>query len=330
LLTLPNNLYQTRRRLKTDTLAALVVAATGLPRMLEARADAYLAKAGEMLAWAARKGFLPHNPAAGAVERKKKTVREQDARHEFSRENLHLIFSAPWFATGKGERSAAGKFRRFQPYHFWLPLLGLFTGGRLNELAQLHLADIQQTPAGVWFLNFSTSSENANEPAKRLKTVNSIRQVPLHPELVRLGLPEYVQALADAGYDRLFPELRFDSVKGYGKAAGQWFDEKFLGNCLDIPRDGMQTFHSFRHNFISALTRLDPPLNEFVMNQLSGHERGETMSRNRYTKDQGPDALNAQVSKLNFSIPTIDRFDVAEGLQAVLDALGRRLKPATT
>lgn len=327
LLTLPADIYQARRRLKVDSLAGLVVASAGLPRMLEARADAYVAKVGEMFAWAARKGFMATNPAVGAVERKKKTTREQDARHEFSHENLCLIFSAPWFVTGKGERSASGKFWRFQPYHYWLPLLGLFTGGRLNELAQLHLSDIQRTTAGVWFVNFSASAVNADEPAKRLKTVNSIRQVPLHPELVRLGLPKYTQALVSAGYDRLFPELRFDRVKGYGKAAGQWFDEKFLGNRLEIPRDGMQTFHSFRHNFISALTRLDPPLGEFVINQLSGHERGETMSANRYTKDQSPDILEGYITRLSFNIPVIESFDIDEGLQAVLNALKRKVKP---
>ena len=328
LLTLPRDIYQTKRRLKTDSLAALVVAAAGLPQMLEARADAYLGKAGEMFAWAARNGFMPSNPAAGAVGRKKKTVREQDAREEFSDENLRLIFSSPWFAIGKGERVSPGEYSNFRSFHYWLALLGLYTGGRLNELSQLHLKDIQRTAAGQWFIDFNLEgSGKIDEPDKRLKTVNSIRKVPMHPELVRLGLPEYVQALANAGYGLLFPELRFDRVKGYGKAAGQWFNEKFLGVRLEIPRDGMQTFHSFRHSFISGLYRLDDPsLGEFVINQLSGHERGETMSAKRYSKDQGPDTLSTHVARLNFSAPVIEAFDIQDGLFAVRDGLKRRLK----
>lgn len=328
LLALPADLYQARRRLKVDSLAALVAASAGLSRMLETRADAYVAKVGEMFAWAARKGFMASNPAVGAVERKKKTTREQDAREKFSDENLRLIFSAPWFSSGKGTLGKNGEYTNFRPFHFWLPLLALYSGGRLNELSQLHLKDICCTTAGRWYIDFNlTGSGKIDEPDKRLKTVNSIRKVPLHPELARLGLPEYAQALAGAGYDRLFPELRFDRIKGYGKAAGGWFNEKFLGNSLKIPRDGNQTFHSFRHNFISGLYGLNPPLGEFVINQISGHERGESMSAQRYSKDQSPDILGAHVDGLDFNIPVIERFGINEGLQAVLDALGRRLKP---
>ncbi|MDU7187743.1 MAG: SDR family NAD(P)-dependent oxidoreductase, partial [Klebsiella sp.] len=50
---------------------------------------------------------------------------------------------------------------------------------------------------------------------KSLKTVNAIRQVPIHPRLIELGLLEYVDALKVAGYDRLFPELKHNKIKGY-------------------------------------------------------------------------------------------------------------------
>jgi integrase len=135
----------------------------------------------------------------------------------------------------------------------------------------------------------------------------------VHPELVRLGLPEYVRALLDAGHDRLFPELTFNQVKGYGKQAGQWFNERFLGDKLKMPRDGQQTVHSFRHNFITALNRLKPDVPEFTINQLSGHERGATMSSKRYTKDEGPDALREIVDRLSFDIPAVKPFNVSEG-----------------
>jgi integrase len=329
LLKLPHNLPVSRRRLGVTTLADLVTAAAGagLPSMKEQRADEYLTKIGEAFSWAERKGFMLKNPAIGAVERRKKSKREQDEREEFSDENLRLIFSAPWFASGKGTLTSLGTYRTFQPFQYWLPALALFSGGRLNELSQLHLVDIQRTAAGTWFLDFNlVGSGKIDEPDKRLKTVNSIRKVPLHPELVRLGLPEYVQALAGAGYDRLFPELRFDRVKGYGGAPGHWFNERFLGMQLGIPRNGRQVFHSFRHSFVSALYRLDPAPGEFIINQLSGHERGETMSAKRYAKDAGPDALRAHVDRPKFNIPTIAPFDVAEGLVAARHALDRKIK----
>lgn len=328
LLTLPADLHQTRRRLKVTTLAELVEASEGLPRMLGTRADAYVSKISEAFKWAAQRDYIRKNPAAGVIERSKKTTRDQDDQPEFTDENLGLIFSAPWFVNGKGERTAGGTYSSFRPYQFWMPLLALFTGGRLNELAQLHLTDVKRTPGGTWFLDFNrTSGANADEPDKRFKTRNSIRQVPLHPELIRLGLPDYAQALRGAGHDRLFPELRFDRVKGYSKQCGQWFDERFLGKLLKIPRDGKQVFHSFRHNFVSALYRLDPAPGEFTINELSGHERGETMSAIRYAKGLGPDALQIHVDRLTFNIPTIAAFDVVEGLAAVEHALARKQAP---
>jgi integrase len=328
LLTLPADLHQTRRRLKTTTLAELVQASEGLPRMLGTRADAYVTKISEAFKWAELRDYIRKNPAAGVIERSKKTTRDQDDRPEFTDVNLGLIFSAPWFTVGKGKRTSGGKYSSFRPYQFWMPLLALFTGGRLNELAQLHLSDVKRTQADTWFVDFNrTSGGVPDEPMKRLKTRNSIRQVPLHPELTRLGLPAYARALVDAGYDRLFPELLFDRVKGYGKQCGQWFDERFLGKQLKIPRDGRQVFHSFRHNFISALYRLQPPVGEYVINELSGHERGETMSAQRYATGQGIDALRAHVDRLAFNIPMIAPFDVAEGLVAVKHALERKVGP---
>lgn len=325
LMTLPDNLAQARRRFKVTALADLIKASEGLPTMLGPRADDYLAKISEAFNWCAIRGFMPANPAAGVVGRRKKTRRQQDDREEISPENLSLIFSAPWFVAGMGTRTSIGTYREFRPSYFWLPLLALFSGGRLNELAQLHLKDITQTAAGVWFLDFNlVGSGKIDEPDKSLKTVNSVRRVPLHPELLRLGLVEYVQALALAKHDRLFPELTFNRIKGYGKAAGQWFNERFLGTQLKIKRDGRQTFHSLRHNFINALTQLTPPIGEFTINQLSGHERGETMSGNRYAKDASPDILRVHIDRLTFVIPKITPFNVAEGLVALNYALDQK------
>jgi integrase len=327
LQTLPANLDRTRRRLKTTTLAQLIEASENLPHMSETRAHAYVTKLSEAFGWAVRRDFMPRNPAAGLLERKKKTTREQDERDEFSDENLHRIFSAPWFTTGKGKRTHAGTYRDFQPFYYWLPVIAMFAGGRLNELAQLHLKDVARTAKGTWFLDFNLDgSGKIDEPDKRLKTVNSTRQVPMHPELIRLGLPEYAAALTRAGHDRLFPELRFDRVKGYGKAAGSWFNERYLGTQLKILRDGKQTFHSFRHGFVTGLYRLDPAPSEFIINQLSGHERGDTISANRYAKDAGPDALLAHIDRLTFRIPSIAPFDVVEGVVAVEHALARKVK----
>lgn len=327
LSTLPADLHLARRRTKASTLADLIARTHGEPRMTERRAAAYVAKVGEMFKWAVREGLMGENPAAGATVRQRRVRREQDERAAFTDGNLSLIFSASWFKTGRGERTADGRHWGFQPHMYWLPLLALYAGGRLNELAQLHVSDVRQTGGGTWYLDFNLeAADKIEEPDKRLKTVNSTRCVPLHRELLGLGFIDYVQALKAHGFARVFPELRFDRVKGYGKAAGQWFNERFLGQKLGIERNGMQTFHSFRHNFTTALTQLDPPLGEFTINQLTGHERGESMSARRYAKDASPDVLIEHVNRLSFPLPGFQPFDLADGIAAIEAALARKVE----
>jgi integrase len=108
--------------------------------------------------------------------------------------------AAPVFS--QGARPAAGGGEAA----FWLPLLGLFTGARLGELAPLTAADVTTDQAtGIPIITITEDRENG----RRLKTAASARVVPVHPELVRLGLLRFVEeAKRGIGSEaRLFPAL---------------------------------------------------------------------------------------------------------------------------
>ncbi|MGS0756768.1 site-specific integrase, partial [Roseateles sp. GG27B] len=233
---------------------------------------------------------------------------------------------------GAGTRTKGGTFYSYRPHYYWLPVLGLLVGGRLNELAQLYLSDIRTSESGVHYLDFNLEGEgkvNADKENsdaqetdaqdKSLKTINATRQVPIHPMLQELGFIDYVVALRGAGYKRLFPELRHDKVKGYGKHAGSWFNERFLGNQLKIERNGRKTFHSFRHNFSTALGDSDTP--PIIKSQLMGHSRGTAENESRYDKGRRIDQLAEHLSRIDFGLPNTVPFLVAEGLQAASDAI---------
>ncbi|MCO2667079.1 site-specific integrase, partial [Pseudomonas aeruginosa] len=192
--------------------------------------------------------------------------------------------------------------------------------------SQLYLDDVRQSETGTWFLDFNLDGdkvEEADVPDKSLKTVNAERVVPLHAELVRLGLPEYVARLRRAGHTRLFPELKRDPVKGYGKPAGSWFNERFLGKKLGIKRNGMKTFHSFRHTFVTALERLDLP--ERVLAQFAGHERGTTQAGSRYAKDRSADELAKNLAGLHFpALAGVAPIRIDDALAAIKSAVGQK------
>jgi len=307
-----------------------------------------------VFAYGVQQGWLRSNPIeglAGEVFDRMGGVRVQhhERRDRFSDEDLLRIFGAPWFVKGVGGRTAKGRFHSYRPYYYWLPLLGLFAGGRINELSQLYLSDVRQTENGAWYLDFNLdgdkidadegdpsddaaaddAAERGHRPVadKSLKTVNAKRVVPLHSTLLELGFLEYVEALRGAGESRLFPELRRDKHKGYGKAASSWFNERFLGRSLKIERTGRKVFHSFRHNFATALERAEAPPR--AVRQLMGHSlAGDRAAESApgYKKSREAAELVPVIQLLNPSLPMIAKFRVADGLQAMQDA--RELKRA--
>jgi integrase len=64
-------------------------------------------------------------------------------------------------------------------FHYWMPLLGHFTGARVNELASLRPEDFV-TEGGIPCLSISQQ----NDGTKETKSAAGVRTIPLHPELI--------------------------------------------------------------------------------------------------------------------------------------------------
>ena len=306
----------------------------GLPGLTVNARQRFLDGVSEVLEWGVRETYLAVNPAKGLGSEVERTagprkVKDHEQREAFSRADLTAIFGAEWFVEGAGTKTPKGVYHSYRPHYYWLPLLALHGGGRLNELAQLYLDDLVSVD-GVWCIDFNLEGADKldldeadrGNTDKALKTVNALRQVPIHSRLITLGLLDYAEALREAGHQRLFPELHFDARKGYGKAAGSWFNERFLGKRLKIERNGRKTFHSFRHNFATALG--DAEVATTTKSDLMGHSRSSALSESRYDKGRKLEVLKEAVEMLRYELPSLAPFSVPEGLQAVRDA--ERLK----
>ena len=327
---MPGNLYLMRRKYKISDTHKLIekALADGQPVMSRDAIGRHIESLGSMLKWAKSERYLLDNPAENILAQSRPTVREQDRRDLFTEDELLRIFSADWFKNGAGTPNQYGRYTNFRPFHYWLPLLALYVGGRINELCQLYLADIRVDKNGLAYIDFNLDAPDKmmDEEAlaggdKSLKTVNAIRQVPIHPRLIELGLLKYVDALEAAGYDRLFPELKHNKIKGYRAAASKWFNENYFGKVLGFPRDGKKTFHSLRHTFINAVDEFES--NERTIAQLVGHVRGSTTAMTTYRKDADVGEQLGVIAQLRYSLPDIAQFDSQAGIKAVIDARRR-------
>jgi integrase len=199
-----------------------------------------------MWGWALQEEFLDRNPAAGL----KVAAPETDPRHArrpFSVEQLTRIFSAPLYTGCKDDRSGYAQpgpkvVRRGR---FWVPLLSLFSGCRMNELCQLAVDDVVERD-GVPVILIKPDPE----AGQTVKTEAGRRVVPVHPELARCGFLKHVEAARKARHDRLFPELKQDRRGYYSDHFQKWFSRFVAKAGARAPRT---SFHSFRHNFRDAL-----------------------------------------------------------------------------
>ena len=139
-----------------------------------------------------------------------------------------------------------------QAHRYWLPLLGLYTGARVNEVCQLNpQCDIREE-GGIWILDITEESEADSRVSKSVKNETSRRPVPVHPALLRLGFLRYVEQVRAGGHALLFPEWAPSGGKA-SAAAAKWFRGHIaaLGLRDETPRACILGFHCFRSTFLA-------------------------------------------------------------------------------
>lgn len=154
---------------------------------------------------------------------------------------------------------------------YWVPLLLYYTGARREELCKLAPHDVHDA-AGIPYIMIDFTDFG------RIKNDHSVRPVPLHSELIRLGFLEFVQECRRRNYDVLFPELRpTNAVQVFGDVYYKniWQNLKKRGELTTEA-----TNHGMRHRFSSEL-KVKKVFSEFrrdVMGQAGGNINEETYS----------------------------------------------------
>jgi integrase len=189
----------------------------------------------------------------------------------YSIDQLNVIFSSPLFTSCRGDGFEAEPGNvRIRNWRYWIGLIGLYTGARLGEIAQLHVADVREI-RGEWC--FHVTAEGATD--KAVKTAGSERVVPMHPELIRIGLLDYHAAMTAQGKPRLFPEIKPDARGFLSGVPSRFFNDYF--RSIGVKDGKSQNFHSFRHGIADAFRRAGYLDEQFGC--LLGHVKASTTQR---------------------------------------------------
>ncbi|WP_415717306.1 DUF6538 domain-containing protein [Maridesulfovibrio sp.] len=253
------------------------------PKTLQTRFNAVRT----FLNWAELEGMVDKVSRLNKVlEVPKSKTRTKSQRRSFTEKELKQLFSP----------EAYSKRYMRKDWHYWTPLLALFSGARIEEICQLRLSDIRQD-SGVWYFDINDEGEGKN-----VKTEAGKRVVPLHPYLINeLGFLEFIGKLKKRGYKKLFPDLSPDVKGKYSHAVSKWFT-RFRRKQNVGAQEGVSdvTFHSFRHTFITRAKLLDLP--RYKVKEVVGHEQGEFSDVTANYEGNYPveTLLNDVVAKIDF------------------------------
>lgn len=175
--------------------------------------------------------------------RAKKKKRGRDDRATPTPAQVELLFQQPVFYGYRSwdDINAPGD-EFFHRAEYYCSILALYMGGRREEYCGLSVDDVIADNGEFPYLHIAIND------IRGLKNVQSRRNVALHPEQIRLGFLDYVKAVKELGYDRLFPDLH--STLSNSPTGDRYYDK-----MLPSLRAAGFTPHQIRHFFGNELKK---------------------------------------------------------------------------
>ncbi|MEA9973096.1 site-specific integrase [Xanthomonas campestris pv. raphani] len=205
-----------------------------------------------------------------------------------------------------------------KPQYWWAPMIGLYTGARVNEVCQLKLSDIIEE-RGVWCIAFQKTLDQdlAADPKRRrrsrqsMKGAGCMRIIPIAKPLLQAGFLEFVEDMKETGHPRLFPLLSAGVNRTTGETNAR-YSQQFVVDfgrylkSLGFPK-GIG-FHAFRHTLATELDVNDVPEKEIAL--VTGHStdpRDRVQVLRRHYLHKKPQVTRSkQINALELYQPNVD------------------------
>ncbi|NYZ69837.1 site-specific integrase [Endozoicomonas sp. SM1973] len=221
--------------------------------------------------WLENREYIDSNPFRGLRPRAKKAATSKKA---FTPGELEMLF----------KQYIIKEKNKTKEWKFWVPMLALYTGARLEEIAQLNTSDVKQKD-GIIYLDIHDDENN------QLKNNSSIRKVPIHIDVLQMGFLAYCESRKDE--TKLFNLFRAKTGQ-YGRTVTAWFSH--IKKSLGLP--STKVFHSFRHTFRDLAVESGIP-NEHLK-ALLGHAQGD-MTHGIYGSGFSLKLLNESMQRIDYS-----------------------------
>lgn len=199
-------------------------------------------------------GVIPRNPA-----KKKLLAKDNDGtqRPPYEMDELKALFTSEMYKSNywNSPAKAANK-----PWRFWLPLISLYTGFRIEEVSKLKISDVRQLD-GISYFSINT------EGGRKLKTKAAIRNVVIHDNILKAGFMRFVEEQKQEGHNLLFNDRTGAADGRLSGSMTNWY--RRYAEEIGIRNNG-KTFHSFRDNYNDACENAG--LTDRQISRLMGHQ----------------------------------------------------------
>ncbi|TSK08811.1 MAG: site-specific integrase [Geobacter sp.] len=251
-----------------------VIAANTGEGMSPKTVNKHVARIGSLLKYCHEQEVIPRNPATGLQLSLKQRADEERSAYTLT-DIKNIIAHLP--------------VEPETPERYWIPLIGLYSGLRLNEICQLHVEDVVKVE-DYWCFDINDSGN------KRLKNATSARVIPVHPKLMEIGFMRYYEACKEAKQPRLWMNLELIRLHGYTNGIGKWY-ARF--NREYVTEDPKRVFHSMRHTVADMLKQKG--ISEAAIAEILGHAHA-TITSGRYGKRYQPKVLLDALMQLDYEV----------------------------
>lgn len=187
-------------------------------------------------------------------------------RSPYTDADLNKVFASDWYKPLSTRWN--GKMAKDLGARYWTPLICLYHGNRVGEVVQLVASDftiedglncmkIQKEVAGGQPELIAAGVERS------LKNLATARGVPVHPQLIELGLLDFIQARRSAnGINALLFPSCIPKPGGKRPILGRAYEQAYLRFVNDDIGKGLGN-HGFRHQLEDRIRNVQTPGNQW-------------------------------------------------------------------